>query len=332
MTTSLVGQSVVGQHTESGWWVGTFEVTQGWGPSTYDGEPEGHGYHHWHAGADVAAPCGTTIVLPEAIHSATVRHVNNPGGYGTALVVTIGGVDVWLGHLAARLVQPGVVRGGQPLAVSNNTGNSTGCHIHFETRPKGGRYGTDFDPTAWLLDPAGQAGAVGAADVATSRSGPGSPGYNAYQQQAPGLQAPDVSGAIEGALAPIGQSITAAEQQLVGALVGSGQVALGGVIMAGSGLALYAGLRGQPLRAVGRGILAAASRRQRPAGRPTAQPAGDTGTGAGELSEEAREAVRQAAAGRGQRLSPDVSAELRRQQVRASRVKGARLPRPGARV
>jgi murein DD-endopeptidase MepM/ murein hydrolase activator NlpD len=173
---SLAGQQVVGQTLTSPWFPGTWEVTQGWGPTDYSWEPEGHGYPHWHAGVDVGLDCGTVLTLPQQL-TATARSMDNPGGYGTALVLLVdGGPGVLLGHLRQRLVDDGQrVIGGASLAVSNNTGNSSGCHLHFEVRPQDAKrplglaaYGTDVDPSAWLLS-----GAGGAQLLASSSSGPG---------------------------------------------------------------------------------------------------------------------------------------------------------------
>ena len=164
---SLYGQDVVGQMVSSPWVQGTWEVTQGYGPTSYDGEPEGHGYAHWHAGVDVGVDCGTTIMLPAGL-SGTARSLDNPNGYGTALIILVNaGPGILLGHLRQRLVDDGQpVNGGDQLAVSNSTGNSSGCHLHFEVRPQDqkqptgiGKYGTDQDPSSWLLSAQGAAGA-----------------------------------------------------------------------------------------------------------------------------------------------------------------------------
>src|SRR5439155_1372883 len=60
--------------------------------------------------------------------------------------------DIYLGHLATRLAKNGqVVREGDILAVPDSSGNSTGPHLHFEVRQPDGKYGTDADPSQWLL-------------------------------------------------------------------------------------------------------------------------------------------------------------------------------------
>jgi murein DD-endopeptidase MepM/ murein hydrolase activator NlpD len=181
---SLQGQGVVGQLLSSPWFQGTWEVTQGWGPTDYGGEPEGHGYAHWHAGVDIGLDSGTLITMPAGLTGRAVA-LDNPNGYGTALVVLVdGGPGIVLGHLRQRLVDDGaVIAGGSQLAVSDSTGNSTGPHLHFEVRPQDSkqplgisRYGTDVDPSAWLLTATGsdyqllaaQSGDQGLAGILTS--------------------------------------------------------------------------------------------------------------------------------------------------------------------
>lgn len=229
---SLAGQGAVGQFIVVPWWPGTYEMSQGWGATDYTGEPAGHGFANWHAGVDVAAPSGTLISLPHGL-TGTARYLDNPGGYGTALVVELaGGVDILFGHLRQRLVGDGqVLRGGEQLAASNNTGNSTGAHVHFEVRPHGGRYGTDIDPSAWLLDPAGATAPGGdVATLATDASGQGNP-YNVLD---PRHNIWDLEHSLS----------TGVDKALATAL-GAGQVALGSGMMIGGLVAVSFGLRGR---------------------------------------------------------------------------------------
>lgn len=218
------GQSVVGRQIQSAWWAGQYEITQGWGQTEYTGEPaqdrQGKHYAHWHAGIDVGAPCGTHLHLPSGITDATVSALDNPGGYGTAVIVHLTAFDVYIGHLARRLVNDGQkVRGGQEFGVSNNTGNSTGCHIHFEVRPKDGKYGTDVDPV--LVMSSGQ----------------------------------DTAGKIENPLDAFGKAVSQAEASFAHTLVSGGQVALGAVAGLGGILLVALG----PMRAKGMVVHAAAS-------------------------------------------------------------------------
>jgi len=251
---SLMGQSVVGQMLTSPWFAGNWEVTQGWGPTDYDGEPEGHGYSHWHAGVDIGVACGTTITLPMGL-SGTAKSLDNPGGYGTALVLLVEGsnVGILLGHLRQRLVDDGqTVAGGAQLAVSNSTGNSTGCHVHFEVRPQDarqplgiGRYGTDIDPSQWLT-----AGQAGTANELFSSS------------PAQGLQ-DAIGSAVKSAIA-------------------GGEVLLGAAMILGGLIATVYGMRGASAQELGRDVqrqarsLSGPRRRERPQPRQDTTEAGET--------------------------------------------------------
>ena len=56
-------------------------------------------------------------------------------GYGNLLVIENDGWQVYLAHNNSFLVGVGdVVRAGDVVALSGSTGNSTGPHVHFETR------------------------------------------------------------------------------------------------------------------------------------------------------------------------------------------------------
>ena len=58
------------------------------------------------------------------------------GGYGFYVIVRHeNGLETIYGHLSRFLVKPDqYVKAGQPIALSGNTGRSTGPHLHFETR------------------------------------------------------------------------------------------------------------------------------------------------------------------------------------------------------
>lgn len=241
---SLAGQAVVGQTVTSPWFPGAWELTQGWGQTDYSGEPEGHGFQHWHAGVDVGLACGTLLTAPLGL-SATARALDNPGGYGTALVLLLAnGPAVLLGHLQARLVDDGaIVRGGDQLAITNNTGNSTGCHLHFEVRPQDPKrplgmaaYGTDLDPSSMLLS-----GGSSDAQLLSASLNP----------------AQGIGDAITGAVRGI----------LQGAQV------LGGALLVAGGLLFTAyGVRGQGPRDLQQDARAAMKRAQRTPGRPKQRP------------------------------------------------------------
>jgi len=99
-----------------------------------------------HAGADLGAACGTPIW---AANSGTVTFAGLSGGYGNFVIVTGGGVSTAYGHImnGGTLVTKGqTVSAGQQIAKVGSTGNSTGCHLHFETRPGG----TAVDPVPFM--------------------------------------------------------------------------------------------------------------------------------------------------------------------------------------
>jgi murein DD-endopeptidase MepM/ murein hydrolase activator NlpD len=56
-------------------------------------------------------------------------------GYGNLVVIENDGWQVYLAHNDSFMVDVGeVVRAGDVVALSGSTGNSTGPHVHFETR------------------------------------------------------------------------------------------------------------------------------------------------------------------------------------------------------
>ncbi|WP_181804407.1 M23 family metallopeptidase [Streptomyces shenzhenensis] len=111
---------------------------------------------HWsakHSGQDFAVPTGTEVV---AAHGGTVVKAGGDGAgdgpaYGNAIVVKHGnGRYSQYAHLSRVDVRPGqIVRTGQHIGLSGNTGNSTGPHLHFEIRTTA-NYGSAVNPVAFL--------------------------------------------------------------------------------------------------------------------------------------------------------------------------------------
>jgi len=126
------------------WPMLTFRATQEWGPTSFVLEPpytyNGVYYSHFHGGIDIANGCGTPIL---AVGTGTVKASGQPlwpwdSGYG--VVISHGsGVQSWYWHLkAVVVVSPGqVVSRGQVIGYEGNTGNSTGCHLHFAINDHG---------------------------------------------------------------------------------------------------------------------------------------------------------------------------------------------------
>ncbi len=94
-----------------------------------------------HKGVDIATPTGTSIV---ASCGGTVTKAGWASGYGYVVYISHdGGVETRYAHLSKVLVSVGdKVKQGEKIALSGNTGVSTGPHLHFEMRV----YGTPVDP------------------------------------------------------------------------------------------------------------------------------------------------------------------------------------------
>ena len=87
-----------------------------------------------HKGVDLKANVGDTV---RAAFDGKVRLTRfERGGYGFYVIVRHeNGLETVYGHLSRFLVQPDqYVKAGTPIALSGNTGRSTGPHLHFETR------------------------------------------------------------------------------------------------------------------------------------------------------------------------------------------------------
>ncbi|MFI8995652.1 M23 family metallopeptidase [Streptomyces sp. NPDC053542] len=110
----------------------------------------GAGAHwsHRHTGQDFAVPVGTRV---RSVGRGRVTAVECGGPFGISVVVRHGRrTYTQYAHLSAVLVRPGQrVRAGQPIALSGNTGNSTGPHLHFEVR-RGPGAGAAVEPLHWL--------------------------------------------------------------------------------------------------------------------------------------------------------------------------------------
>ncbi|MCI6553269.1 MAG: peptidoglycan DD-metalloendopeptidase family protein [Lachnospiraceae bacterium] len=85
----------------------------------------------YHKGVDWATPVGTAVM---ASSSGTVARAGWASGYGYVVYINHGdGRQTRYGHLSKILVSPGqTVSQGQKIALSGNTGVSSGPHIHFE--------------------------------------------------------------------------------------------------------------------------------------------------------------------------------------------------------
>ncbi len=99
------------------------------------------GHDHFHSGIDIAAPKGTVIRSP---WEGTVVHVGHVKGFGNNTVIVAHENQVQpdgkiiysvFGHNDKALVQVGEkISAGEVFATVGSEGNSTGPHLHWETR------------------------------------------------------------------------------------------------------------------------------------------------------------------------------------------------------
>ena len=96
-----------------------------------------YGYEKFHAGIDIGASMGSSIV---AADGGTVTVSTYDGGYGNYIMINHGNGRVTLyAHMSSRAVTVGTtVNKGQVIGYVGSTGNSTGPHLHFEVRNNGG--------------------------------------------------------------------------------------------------------------------------------------------------------------------------------------------------
>ena len=124
-----------------------------------------------HAGLDIAVPIGTPVFSPMdgTVRAARTNAVPGRSGIGI-LVDHANGISTYQGHLSRLLAQVGQqVKAGQQIALSGNTGRSTGPHVHSEVwingkpvdpwsyinggaMPVGGSGGGGFNPLQALID------------------------------------------------------------------------------------------------------------------------------------------------------------------------------------
>ncbi|CAH2030399.1 M23 family metallopeptidase [Trichlorobacter ammonificans] len=94
-------------------------------------DPFGSGRLVYHRGTDIAVPVGTPV---KAVRPGRVALAGWHGAYGVAVILEhADGSRTLYGHNALARVQPGeTVEAGAVIALSGNSGRSTGPHVHFE--------------------------------------------------------------------------------------------------------------------------------------------------------------------------------------------------------
>jgi murein DD-endopeptidase MepM/ murein hydrolase activator NlpD len=97
---------------------------------------------NWHNGIDYALPCGTPL---KAQGDGTVVFAGwDTTGFGNCVIVNhdnraLGvGLETLNAHMQQFVVKPGQkVKEGDLIGYSDNTGNSSGCHLHSSVRLDG---------------------------------------------------------------------------------------------------------------------------------------------------------------------------------------------------
>lgn len=95
------------------------------------------GDRRFHAGEDIGAPSGTSILAADSGIATVIP--DNGNGYGNYIMINHGGGRVTLyAHMSGFAVSNGAtVTQGQTIGYVGSTGNSTGPHLHFEVRVNG---------------------------------------------------------------------------------------------------------------------------------------------------------------------------------------------------
>lgn len=101
-----------------------------------------------HKGVDLAVPVGTPV---NAVKGGTVEFAGEMRGYGLVVILSHGAnVRTVYAHLSKLSVKKGDrVKGRQLIALSGQSGNAYGPHLHFEVQ----RWGHQEDPVPLLGGP-----------------------------------------------------------------------------------------------------------------------------------------------------------------------------------
>ena len=145
--------------------VGTYTKTDsfGWRVDPYTGARK------FHAGSDLAAPLGTSIL---AVADGVVAFAGQRGSYGGLIILnhTVGGSTVasYYAHMhpdGIHVATGDTVAAGQHIGDVGSAGRSTGPHLHLEIHP-GGTDQPAVNATDWLTEHG--AGDLAGADVTTA--------------------------------------------------------------------------------------------------------------------------------------------------------------------
>ena len=109
--------------------------------------PWSEGAGEFHSGLDIGAPRGTSVTAPAP---GTVVYAGWHAEYGITVIVDHGNdIKTLYGHLSKALVTADQkVQRGQVLALTGNTGRSSGPHLHYEIQVAG----QPVNPRGYLWD------------------------------------------------------------------------------------------------------------------------------------------------------------------------------------
>jgi murein DD-endopeptidase MepM/ murein hydrolase activator NlpD len=134
---------------------GMFAVSQPFGVELID-PVEGKKYHDLgllgHDGVDFDLPEGTPVLSTD---DGTVLMADINGPYGTTIIIQHAWGESYYGHLSVMMVKAGdQVKKGDEIALSGDTGMSTGPHLHFGIKPTNNNPGNGYfgkiDPSPYL--------------------------------------------------------------------------------------------------------------------------------------------------------------------------------------
>lgn len=104
-----------------------FPVTQEWGVNPADYARFGLKGHN---GVDYGTPTGTPIIAPHG--GKVIEAAFDQYGYGMYVKIENDKEGSILAHLKSFVVNPGdIITEGTEIGISDNTGNSTGPHLHW---------------------------------------------------------------------------------------------------------------------------------------------------------------------------------------------------------
>jgi len=132
---------------------GTYPVTQEWGVNPADYVRFGLKGHN---GVDYGTPTGTPIIAPHS--GAVIEAAYDATGYGNYVKIENDKEGSILAHFQSFNVNAGdTVSEGQQVGLSDNTGNSTGPHLHWGyyrmPRNRGDGYSGTTNPYPFLGEP-----------------------------------------------------------------------------------------------------------------------------------------------------------------------------------